>query len=219
MRTTARATSRLRDPAAIAAFAKISGRVDVLSTAPQVPSGTVREWSCRMELCALNVCDVPHDSNSFRECSRRRPARSQHSSFAGWSRVPNRCAYCATKAAASGSPKPYRGFVARVVRCNPSARHRTRRRFSAAARHGRLAKRAPIRSAATHRTARQAEEIAGWAALASDDPDSRPSDPVDCGWMINTWGHSVGPVGPTSRTRDVPIFLQLYDCPSSVGPS
>jgi 2-keto-3-deoxy-L-fuconate dehydrogenase len=187
----------VRDPSAIAAFAKISGRVDVLfNCAGMVPSGTVLDveqsaWNAAFD---LNVHAMFHMIRAFLPGMIEAAAGSiiNMSSVAGSvTGVPNRCAYGATKAAVIGLTKSVAAdFVAQGVRCNaicpgtvdtPSLQARlratgdyakARAEFEARQPMGRLGKPAEIAALALH--------------LASDESGFTTGQihVIDGGWMI-----------------------------------
>jgi 2-keto-3-deoxy-L-fuconate dehydrogenase len=115
----------VRDPAAIAAFAKLAGRVDVLfNCAGMVPSGTVLDvetsaWSAAFD---LNVHAMFHMIRAFLPGmldARAGSIINMSSVASSITGVPNRCAYGATKAAVIGLTKSVAAdFVAQGVRCN-----------------------------------------------------------------------------------------------------
>ena len=187
----------VRDPAAIAAFAKSLGRIDVLfNCAGSVPGGTVLtvdpdKWNAAFD---LNVNSMYHMIRAFLPAmlEARKGSIINMSSVAGSiTGVPDRCAYGATKAAVIGLTKSVAAdFVAQGVRCNaicpgtvdtPSLQTRlhaygdyakTRAEFEARQPMGRLGK---------------PEEIAALALyLASDESGFTTGQihVVDGGWMI-----------------------------------
>ncbi|MEO8064178.1 MAG: SDR family oxidoreductase [Pseudomonadota bacterium] len=187
----------VRDPAAIAAFAKSLGRVDVLfNCAGSVPGGTVltvepERWNAAFE---LNVNSMYHMIRAFLPdmIEARMGSIINMSSVAGSiTGVPDRCAYGVTKAAVIGLTKSVAAdFVAQGVRCNaicpgtvdtPSLQARlhsygdyskTRAEFEARQPMGRLGK---------------PEEIAALALyLASDESGFTTGQihVIDGGWMI-----------------------------------
>ena len=187
----------VRDPAAIAAFAKAVGRIDVLfNCAGSVPGGTVltvepERWQAAFD---LNVTSMYHMIRAFLPgmLEARKGSIINMSSVAGSiTGVPDRCAYGATKAAVIGLTKSVAAdFVAQGVRCNaicpgtvdtPSLQARlhaygdyakTRAEFEARQPVGRLGK---------------PEEIAALALyLASDESGftTGQTHVIDGGWMI-----------------------------------
>lgn len=187
----------VRDPAAIAAFAKDAGRVDVLfNCAGMVPAGTVLDvepsaWSAAFD---LNVHAMFHMIRAF--LPRMLEAKtgsiinmsSVASSITG---VPNRCAYGSTKAAVIGLTKSVAAdFVAQGVRCNaicpgtvdtPSLQARLRATGDYAKAREEFEARQPM-----GRLGRP-EEIAALALhLASDESGFTTGQihVIDGGWMI-----------------------------------
>ena len=187
----------VRDPAAIAEFAKAVGRIDVLfNCAGSVPGGTVltvepERWQAAFD---LNVTSMYHMIRAFLPgmLEARKGSIINMSSVAGSiTGVPDRCAYGATKAAVIGLTKSVAAdFVAQGVRCNaicpgtvdtPSLQARlhaygdyakTRAEFEARQPVGRLGK---------------PEEIAALALyLASDESGftTGQTHVIDGGWMI-----------------------------------
>jgi 2-keto-3-deoxy-L-fuconate dehydrogenase len=187
----------VRDPAAIASFAKSVGKVDVLfNCAGIVPKGTVltvdpADWIAAFE---LNVTAMFHMIRAFLPAMVAARAGSiiNMSSVAGSiTGVPDRCAYGATKAAVIGLTKSVAAdFVEQGIRCNaicpgtvdtPSLQARlhsygdyakTRAEFEARQPMGRFGK---------------PEEIAALALyLASDESGFTTGQihVIDGGWMI-----------------------------------
>jgi 2-keto-3-deoxy-L-fuconate dehydrogenase len=187
----------VRDAAAIGAFAKSLGRIDVLfNCAGSVPGGTVltvepERWSAAFD---LNVNSMYHMIRAFLPgmIEARKGSIINMSSVAGSvTGVPDRCAYGVTKAAVIGLTKSVAAdFVAQGVRCNaicpgtvdtPSLQARlhaygdyakTRAEFEARQPMGRLGK---------------PEEIAALALyLASDESGFTTGQihVIDGGWMI-----------------------------------
>jgi 2-keto-3-deoxy-L-fuconate dehydrogenase len=187
----------VRDPVAIAAFAKSLGRIDVLfNCAGSVPGGTVLtvepdRWHAAFD---LNVTSMYHMIRAFLPgmLEARKGSIINMSSVAGSvTGVPDRCAYGVTKAAVIGLTKSIAAdFVAQGVRCNaicpgtvdtPSLQARlhaygdyakTRAEFEARQPVGRLGK---------------PEEIAALALyLASDESGftTGQTHVIDGGWMI-----------------------------------
>ena len=187
----------VRDPAAVAAFAKTAGKVDVLfNCAGSVPKGTVldvdpAQWDAAFE---LNVTSMFHMIRAFLPgmIAARAGSIINMSSVAGSiTGVPDRCAYGATKAAVIGLTKSVAAdFVAQGIRCNaicpgtvdtPSLQARlhsygdyakTRAEFEARQPVGRFGK---------------PEEIAALALyLASDESGFTTGQThiIDGGWMI-----------------------------------
>jgi 2-keto-3-deoxy-L-fuconate dehydrogenase len=187
----------VRDPAAIAAFAKTVGRIDVLfNCAGSVPGGTVltiepERWSAAFD---LNVNSMFHMIRAFLPgmIDARKGSIINMSSVAGSiTGVPDRCAYGATKAAVIGLTKSVAAdFVGQGVRCNaicpgtvdtPSLQARlhaygdyakTRAEFEARQPIGRLGKPEEIAALALH--------------LASDESGFTTGQihVIDGGWMI-----------------------------------
>jgi len=187
----------VRDPAAVAAFAKAAGRADVVfNCAGMVPKGTVLDvdfptWSAAFD---LNVHAMYHMIRAFLPAMVAARAGSiiNMSSVAGSiTGVPDRCAYGATKAAVIGLTKSVAAdFVAQGVRCNaicpgtvdtPSLQARlhatgdyakTRADFEARQPMGRLGKPEEIAALALH--------------LASDESGFTTGQihVIDGGWMI-----------------------------------
>ena len=187
----------VRDPAAVAAFAKIAGRVDVLfNCAGMVPSGTVLDveqaaWSAAFD---LNVHAMFHMIRAFLPGMLEAKGgsiinmSSVASSITG---VPNRCAYGATKAAVIGLTKSVAAdFVAQGLRCNaicpgtvdtPSLQARLRGTGDYAKARAEFEARQPM-----GRLGRP-EEIAALALhLASDESGFTTGQihVIDGGWMI-----------------------------------
>jgi 2-keto-3-deoxy-L-fuconate dehydrogenase len=187
----------VRDSAAIAAFARSAGRVDVLfNCAGVVPGGTVLtvaldQWAAAFE---LNVHAMFHMIRAFLPAMIEARAGSiiNMSSVAGSvTGVPDRCAYGTTKAAVIGLTKSVAAdFVASGIRCNaicpgtvdtPSLQARlhaygdyakTRAEFEARQPMGRLGKPEEIAALALH--------------LASDESGftTGQTHVIDGGWMI-----------------------------------
>jgi 2-keto-3-deoxy-L-fuconate dehydrogenase len=187
----------VRDPVAIAAFAKAAGRVDVLfNCAGTVPKGTVLDvdpatWSAAFD---LNIHSMYHMIRAFLPgmLAARAGSIINMSSVAGSiTGVADRCAYGATKAAVIGLTKSVAAdFVAQGIRCNaicpgtvdtPSLQARlhatgdyakTRAEFEARQPMGRLGKPAEIAALALH--------------LASDESGFTTGQihVIDGGWMI-----------------------------------
>ena len=187
----------VRDPQAIAAFAKALGRVDVLfNCAGSVPGGTVltvepERWNAAFD---LNVNSMYHMLRAFLPGmidARKGSIINMSSVASSITGVPDRCAYGTTKAAVIGSTKSVAAdFVAQGVRCNaicpgtvdtPSLQARlhaygdyakTRAEFEARQPIGRLGK---------------PEEIAALALyLASEESGFTTGQihVIDGGWMI-----------------------------------
>jgi 2-dehydro-3-deoxy-L-fuconate 4-dehydrogenase len=187
----------VRDPAAIAAFAKTAGRVDVLfNCAGTVPKGTVLDvdpatWSAAFD---LNIHSMFHMIRAFLPgmLAARAGSIINMSSVAGSiTGVADRCAYGATKAAVIGLTKSVAvDYVAQGIRCNaicpgtvdtPSLQARlhatgdyakTRAEFEARQPMGRLGKPEEIAALALH--------------LASDESGFTTGQThiIDGGWMI-----------------------------------
>jgi 2-keto-3-deoxy-L-fuconate dehydrogenase len=187
----------VRDAGAIAAFAKSTGKVDVLfNCAGTVPKGTVLDidpatWNAAFD---LNVNSMFHMIRAFLPAMLTARAGSiiNMSSVAGSiTGVPDRCAYGATKAAVIGLTKSVAAdFVAQGIRCNaicpgtvdtPSLQARlhaygdyakTRAEFEARQPIGRLGKPEEIAALALH--------------LASDESGFTTGQihVIDGGWMI-----------------------------------
>lgn len=187
----------VRDPAAIAAFAKALGRIDVLfNCAGSVPGGTVltvepERWNAAFD---LNVNSMYHMIRAFLPGmveARKGSIINMSSVASSITGVPDRCAYGTTKAAVIGLTKSVAAdYVAQGVRCNaicpgtvdtPSLQARlhaygdyakTRAEFEARQPIGRLGK---------------PEEIAALALyLASDESGFTTGQihVIDGGWMI-----------------------------------
>jgi 2-keto-3-deoxy-L-fuconate dehydrogenase len=187
----------VRDAAAISAFAKQIGPIDVLfNCAGMVPKGTVLDvdpatWSAAFD---LNVTSMYHLIRAFLPgmLAARTGSIINMSSVAGSiTGVPDRCAYGATKAAVIGLTKSVAAdFVAHGIRCNaicpgtvdtPSLQARlhatgdyekTRKEFEARQPMGRLGKPEEIAALALH--------------LASDESGFTTGQIhiIDGGWMI-----------------------------------
>jgi len=187
----------VRDPAAIAHFAKSAGRCDVLfNCAGSVPKGTVldiepAQWDAAF---GLNVTSMYHMIRAFLPTMLAARAGSiiNMSSVAGSiTGVPDRCAYGATKAAVIGLTKSVAAdFVTQGIRCNaicpgtvdtPSLQSRlhaygdyakTRADFEARQPMGRFGKPEEIAALALH--------------LASDESGFTTGQIhiIDGGWMI-----------------------------------
>lgn len=187
----------VRDAAAIGAFAREVGKIDVLfNCAGMVPKGTVLDidfatWSAAFD---LNVNSMYHMIRAFLPgmVAARSGSIINMSSVAGSiTGVADRCAYGATKAAVIGLTKTVaKDFVSQGIRCNaicpgtvdtPSLQARlhaygdyekTRKEFEARQPMGRLGK---------------PEEIAALALyLASDESafTTGQTHVIDGGWMI-----------------------------------
>jgi len=187
----------VRDPAAIAAFAKSVGKADVLfNCAGSVPKGTVldvdpAQWNAAFD---LNVNSMYHMIRAFLPAMLAARAgsiinmSSVASSITG---VADRCAYGATKAAVIGLTKSVAAdYVAQGIRCNaicpgtvdtPSLQARlhsygdyakTRAEFESRQPIGRLGKPEEIAALALH--------------LASDESGFTTGQIhiIDGGWMI-----------------------------------
>jgi 2-keto-3-deoxy-L-fuconate dehydrogenase len=187
----------VRDAGAIAAFARSTGKVDVLfNCAGTVPKGTVLDidptsWNAAFD---LNVNSMFHMIRAFLPAMLAARAgsiinmSSVASSITG---VPDRCAYGTTKAAVIGLTKSVAAdFVAQGIRCNaicpgtvdtPSLQARlhaygdyakTRAEFEARQPIGRLGKPEEIAALALH--------------LASDESGFTTGQihVIDGGWMI-----------------------------------
>jgi len=187
----------VRDPQAIAAFARSIGRIDVLfNCAGSVPGGTVLtvdpdRWSAAFD---LNVNSMYHMIRAFLPAmieARTGSIINMSSVASSITGVPDRCAYGATKAAVIGLTKSVAAdFVAQGVRCNaicpgtvdtPSLQSRlhaygdyakTRAEFEARQPMGRLGKPEEIAALALH--------------LASDESGFTTGQihVIDGGWMI-----------------------------------
>lgn len=187
----------VRDPAAIAAFAKRAGGVDVLfNCAGTVPKGTVLDvdfatWSAAFD---LNVHSMYHMIRAFLPAmvaARAGSIINMSSVASSITGVPDRCAYGATKAAVIGLTKSVAAdFVAQGIRCNaicpgtvdtPSLQSRLhatgdyakmRAEFEARQPMGRLGKPEEIAALALH--------------LASDESGFTTGQIhiIDGGWMI-----------------------------------
>jgi 2-keto-3-deoxy-L-fuconate dehydrogenase len=187
----------VRDARAIEAFAKATGKIDVLfNCAGTVPKGTVLDidpatWAAAFD---LNVSSMFHMIRAFLPAMIAARAGSiiNMSSVAGSiTGVPDRCAYGATKAAVIGLTKSVAAdFVAQGIRCNaicpgtvdtPSLQARlhaygdyakTRAEFEARQPMGRLGKPEEIAALALH--------------LASDESGFTTGQihVIDGGWMI-----------------------------------
>jgi 2-keto-3-deoxy-L-fuconate dehydrogenase len=187
----------VRDPSAIAAFAKKAGKVEVLfNCAGMVPKGTVLEidpaaWSAAFD---LNVNSMYHMIRAFLPGmlqARSGSIINMSSVASSITGVPDRCAYGATKAAVIGLTKSVAAdFVAQGIRCNaicpgtvdtPSLQARlhaygdyakTRAEFEARQPIGRLGKPEEIAALALH--------------LASDESGFTTGQihVIDGGWMI-----------------------------------
>lgn len=187
----------VRNPDAIAAFAKQAGKIDVLfNCAGMVPKGTVLDidfatWNAAFD---LNVNSMFHMIRAFLPgmVAARAGSIINMSSVAGSiTGVPDRCGYGATKAAVIGLTKSVAAdFVAQGIRCNaicpgtvdtPSLQARlhaygdyekTRREFEARQPMGRLGKPEEIAALALH--------------LASDESGFTTGQIhiIDGGWMI-----------------------------------
>lgn len=187
----------VRDPVAVAAFAKSAGRVDVLfNCAGMVPSGTVltveqSAWDAAFD---LNVHAMFHMIRAFLPGMLEAKAgsiinmSSVASSITG---VPNRCAYGATKAAVIGLTKSVAAdFVAQGIRCNaicpgtvdtPSLQARLRAMGDYAKARAEFEARQPVGRLG------KPEEIAALALhLASDESGFTTGQihVIDGGWMI-----------------------------------
>ncbi|HLA70621.1 MAG TPA: SDR family oxidoreductase [Steroidobacteraceae bacterium] len=115
----------VRDPAAIATFAKALGRIDVLfNCAGSVPGGSVLtidpdKWNAAFD---LNVNSMYHMIRAFLPGmleAHKGSIINMSSVASSITGVPDRCAYGATKAAVIGLTKSVAAdFVAQGVRCN-----------------------------------------------------------------------------------------------------
>jgi 2-keto-3-deoxy-L-fuconate dehydrogenase len=187
----------VRDPNAIAAFAKAAGRVDVLfNCAGTVPKGTVLDvdpatWSAAFD---LNIHSMYHMIRAFLPgmlAARAGSIINMSSVASSITGVADRCAYGATKAAVIGLTKSVAAdFVAQGIRCNaicpgtvdtPSLQARLhatgdyakmRAEFEARQPMGRLGKPEEIAALALH--------------LASDESGFTTGQihVIDGGWMI-----------------------------------
>jgi 2-keto-3-deoxy-L-fuconate dehydrogenase len=187
----------VRDPAAIATFAKALGRIDVLfNCAGSVPGGSVLtidpdKWNAAFD---LNVNSMYHMIRAFLPGmleAHKGSIINMSSVASSITGVPDRCAYGATKAAVIGLTKSVAAdFVAQGVRCNaicpgtvdtPSLQARlhaygdyakTRAEFEARQPIGRLGKPEEIAALALH--------------LASDESGFTTGQihVIDGGWMI-----------------------------------
>jgi 2-keto-3-deoxy-L-fuconate dehydrogenase len=187
----------VRDPAAIAAFAKFAGRADVLfNCAGMVPSGTVLDvdlaaWNAAFD---LNVHAMFHMIRAFLPGMLEAKSgailnmSSVASSITG---VPNRCAYGATKAAVIGLTKSVAAdFVAHGIRCNaicpgtvdtPSLQARLRATGDYAKARAEFEARQPV-----GRLGKPSEIAALALYLASDESAFTTGQihVIDGGWMI-----------------------------------
>ncbi|HEU4780560.1 MAG TPA: SDR family oxidoreductase [Steroidobacteraceae bacterium] len=187
----------VRDPEAIAAFAKVAGKVDVLfNCAGSVPGGTILtvdpdKWNAAFD---LNVNSMYHMIRAFLPAmiaARAGSIINMSSVASSVTGVPDRCAYGTTKAAVIGLTKSVAAdFVAQGVRCNaicpgtvdtPSLQARlhaygdyakTRAEFEARQPMGRLGRPEEIAALALH--------------LASDESGFTTGQihVIDGGWMI-----------------------------------
>ena len=187
----------VRDAAAIAAFAKRVGPVNVLfNCAGSVPGGTILDidpakWDAAFE---LNVKSMYHMIRAFLPgmlAARNGSIINMSSVASSITGVPDRCAYGATKAAVIGLTKSVAAdFVAQGIRCNaicpgtvdtPSLQSRlhaygdyakTRAEFEARQPMGRFGKPEEIAALALH--------------LASDESGFTTGQihVIDGGWMI-----------------------------------
>lgn len=187
----------VRDPAAIASFAKSVGKVDVLfNCAGIVPKGTVltvdpADWNAAFE---LNVTAMFHMIRALLPAmvaARAGSIINMSSVASSITGVPDRCAYGATKAAVIGLTKSVAAdFVEQGIRCNaicpgtvdtPSLQARlhsygdyakTRAEFEARQPMGRFGKPAEIAALALY--------------LASDESGFTTGQihVIDGGWMI-----------------------------------
>jgi 2-keto-3-deoxy-L-fuconate dehydrogenase len=187
----------VRDAAAIAAFAKRVGPVNVLfNCAGSVPGGTILDidpakWDAAFE---LNVKSMYHMIRAFLPgmlATRNGSIINMSSVASSITGVPDRCAYGATKAAVIGLTKSVAAdFVAQGIRCNaicpgtvdtPSLQSRlhaygdyakTRAEFEARQPMGRFGKPEEIAALALH--------------LASDESGFTTGQihVIDGGWMI-----------------------------------
>jgi len=187
----------VRDPSAIAAFAKSLGRVDVLfNCAGSVPGGTVltvepERWAAAFD---LNVNSMFHMIRAFLPGmieARKGSIINMSSVASSITGVPDRCAYGTTKAAVIGLTKSVAAdFVAQGVRCNaicpgtvdtPSLQARlhaygdyakTRAEFEARQPIGRLGKPEEIAALALHLAGDESGFTTGQIHV------------IDGGWMI-----------------------------------
>jgi 2-keto-3-deoxy-L-fuconate dehydrogenase len=187
----------VRDARAIEAFARSTGKVDVLfNCAGTVPKGTVLDidpvaWNAAFD---LNVNSMYHMIRAFLPgmiAARAGSIINMSSVASSVTGVPDRCAYGATKAAVIGLTKSVAAdFVAQGIRCNaicpgtvdtPSLQARlhaygdyakTRAEFEARQPMGRLGKPGEIAALALH--------------LASDESGFTTGQihVIDGGWMI-----------------------------------
>jgi 2-keto-3-deoxy-L-fuconate dehydrogenase len=187
----------VRDPAAVAAFATIAGRVDVLfNCAGMVPSGTVLEveqsaWDAAF---GLNVHAMFHMIRAFLPgmlAAKGGSIINMSSVASSITGVPNRCAYGATKAAVIGLTKSVAAdYVAQGIRCNaicpgtvdtPSLQARLRATGDYAKARAEFEARQPVGRLG------KPEEIAALALhLASDESGFTTGQihVIDGGWMI-----------------------------------
>ncbi len=187
----------VRDPAAVAAFAKVAGRVDVLfNCAGMVPSGTVLEveqaaWDAAF---GLNVHAMFHMIRAFLPGmleTRGGSIINMSSVASSITGVPNRCAYGATKAAVIGLTKSVAAdYVGQGIRCNaicpgtvdtPSLQARLRATGDYAKARAEFEARQPVGRLG------KPEEIAALALhLASDESGFTTGQihVIDGGWMI-----------------------------------
>jgi len=187
----------VRDPVAIAAFAKAAGKVDVLfNCAGSVPKGTVLDiepvaWNAAFD---LNVNSMFHMIRAFLPAmiaARGGSIINMSSVASSITGVPDRCAYGATKAAVIGLTKSVAAdFVAQGIRCNaicpgtvdtPSLQARlhsygdyakTRAEFEARQPMGRLGKPEEIAALALHLAGDESGFTTGQIHV------------IDGGWMI-----------------------------------
>lgn len=185
------------DPAAIQALADELGAIDVLfNCAGVVHAGTILqcdETDWRMAF-ALNVDAQHHTIRAFLPAMLRAGGGSiiNMSSVAGSIKgVPNRLAYCATKAAVVGLTKSVAAdFVAQGIRCNaicpgtvetPSLHQRLTDTGDYAAAHAAFTARQPIGRLG------KAEEIASLALYLASDESAFTTGQVhiiDGGWSV-----------------------------------